>query len=202
MGFLSERFCPFVQFKGREYKVIAAYDAVLRLEPLMEDEDFNGTEKMDIALKMLLAEKDAEKALSLSLPDRKQLLEKVMEEQIRTPERPKVRRQEKKTVDFELDGEYIYASFIQDYGIDLIEEQGKLHWKKFIALFEGLSDSTKIKNVMRIRSMEIPEPTKYNQKQRQELMELQSYYALPVKGGGGKEGLDQLFDILARMAKN
>ena len=78
--------------------------------------------------------------------------------------------------------------------------QGKLHWKKFISLFQGLSEQTKIREVIRIRNMDIPKFTGKNSKQIQEIQELKSYYALPVKGGGGQQGLDALFSTLERMA--
>ena len=104
-------------------------------------------------------------------------------------------------LDFEEDGEYIYASFMQDYGVDLIDMQGKLSWRKFIVLFDGLSEDTKIKRVMKIRSMELPAFTGKNQKQIQDILELKSYYALPVRGGGEQHGLDSLFSALEGMAR-
>ena len=52
-------------------------------------------------------------------------------------------------VDFIQDGEYIVASFMQDYGIDLTECE--MHWHLFKALFLGLSDKTKIKEIMATR---------------------------------------------------
>src|SRR5699024_9851159 len=54
------------------------------------------------------------------------------------------------------DAEYIYASFMSDYGIDLIEQQGKLHWYKFKALLGGLTDGSKFVKVLEIREMELP----------------------------------------------
>ena len=53
---------------------------------------------------------------------------------------------------------------------------------------------------MRIRSTDIPRYDGHNQKQIQEIQELKSYYALPVKGGGGQQGLDSLFVALEAMA--
>ena len=44
------------------------------------------------------------------------------------------------TLYYEYDGDYIYAAFMQNYGMDLLEE--KLHWHKFIALLKGLSGTT------------------------------------------------------------
>lgn len=55
---------------------------------------------------------------------------------------------------------------------------------------------------MHIREMEIPQFNGKNQKQIQEIQELKSYYALPVKGGGGQGGLDLLFSTLEGMAKH
>ena len=63
------------------------------------------------------------------------------------------------------------------------------------------SDKTKIRTVMRIRGIELPEPNGRNQKQIQDLLELKAYYALPVKGNSGQKGLDALFGTLEKMAK-
>lgn len=52
-------------------------------------------------------------------------------------------------VDYEEDGEYIYASFLQAYGIDLTECD--LHWHKFLALFRSLPDSTIMRNIIGYR---------------------------------------------------
>jgi hypothetical protein len=53
-------------------------------------------------------------------------------------------------VDYIEDGEYIVASFMQDYGIDLTTCD--MHWHRFKALFVGLSDNTKIKQIMSMRA--------------------------------------------------
>lgn len=52
---------------------------------------------------------------------------------------------------FTQDAEAIYAGFMQQYGIDLVDMQGKLHWDKFIALFSGLTDDTEFKKIIEIR---------------------------------------------------
>ena len=75
------------------------------------------------------------------------------------------------------DGEYIFSSFMQAYRIDLIEEQGKLHWQKFNALLSGLPDGTKLVEVMKIRAWK---PQKgESSKEKQRMRELQEQYALP-----------------------
>ena len=55
--------------------------------------------------------------------------------------------------DYELDGEYIYAAFMSQYGIDLIEIE-EMHWYKFLALFKGLKDDEIISKIMAYRGYE------------------------------------------------
>ena len=42
-------------------------------------------------------------------------------------------------LDYDADAPYIYAAFMEQYGIDLIN--ARLHWYKFIALLHGLHDT-------------------------------------------------------------
>ncbi|MFA9493192.1 Gp15 family bacteriophage protein [Streptococcus sp. E17BB] len=75
------------------------------------------------------------------------------------------------------DAEYIYSSFMQAYGIDLIDAQNSLHWKKFNALLNGLPSDTKFVEVLKIRSYK---PHRDDSKKYKESMkQLQKEYALP-----------------------
>jgi hypothetical protein len=74
------------------------------------------------------------------------------------------------------DAEYIYASFMQAYGIDLIEQQGKLHWHKFQALLAGLPEDTKFRQVVSIRMWK--KPSKHDTEEKQ-MMKLKDVYRLP-----------------------
>jgi hypothetical protein len=58
-----------------------------------------------------------------------------------------------KILDYSIDADYIYSAFMQQYGIDLIEVE-ELHWHKFKALLGGLSDSTKLVQIMGYRCYE------------------------------------------------
>lgn len=69
-----------------------------------------------------------------------------------------------KTYDYEQDSEAIYASFIKEYGIDLVEEKGRLDYFKFRALFANLSAKSPIKELVQIRTenpAEHADDTKY-----------------------------------------
>lgn len=55
--------------------------------------------------------------------------------------------------DYELDSDLIFAAFWGQYGINLktIED---LHWHEFLALFKGLNESTRMREVMQYRCYE------------------------------------------------
>ena len=54
--------------------------------------------------------------------------------------------------DYEIDADLIFAAFLGQYGIDLMVED--MHWHKFLALFRGLNDSTRMREVMGYRCYE------------------------------------------------
>lgn len=180
--------------------VNAAFDIVLEIQNLYRETDLTDFEKIECALKMLV--KNDWNLRLFSPVEKVALMTEISRKFIQVKKRPKMKQNPVPVLDFEEDGDYIYASFMQEYGIDLIDQQGKLAWKKFLWLFNGLSSETKIKQVMRIRGMEIPKYTGKNMKQIQEIQELKSYYALPIRGGGGQSGLDLLFNTLEGMAKH
>ena len=71
------------------------------------------------------------------------LLEEIYKKCINVKKRPQTKKSVLPVLDFEEDGDYIYASFMQEYGIDLINQQGKLPWRKFLWLFNGLGADNK-----------------------------------------------------------
>jgi hypothetical protein len=83
----------------------------------------------------------------------------------------------KRLYNLKYDGDYVFASFMQAYRIDLIEEIGRLHWKKFNALLVGLPEGTKFVEVLKIRSYEPQkgDSSEYIEKMR----ELQREFRLP-----------------------
>lgn len=55
-------------------------------------------------------------------------------------------------LDYEIDAGLIYAAFIQQYGIDLSEQD--IHWHKFQLLLSGITDETLLGKVMSYRAYE------------------------------------------------
>lgn len=199
MGVLTDIPCNKVITDKSKFVINPAYDTVLEVQKLYKEDTLTEFEKIDQALKMLVRNKWN---LRLLNPEEKQkLLSVITQRYVEVEKRPQIKKSPFPVLDFEKDGDYIYASFMQAYKIDLIEEQGRLPWKKFLYLFNGLPADTKIKQIMRIRQMPVPEYNGKNSKEIQEINEMKSYYALPVESGGGQSGLDLLFHTLEGMAK-
>lgn len=61
-----------------------------------------------------------------------------------------------RSFDLKQDMSYIFSSFMFDYGLNLVQQQSKLHWHEFTSLLNGLSDECKLRKIIKIRQMEIP----------------------------------------------
>lgn len=198
MGFLTVYEDPVIVFREHEYRLDLTYDKVLNVKRMYTEKLLDDADILIGALELFGIQECV--VLRLLWLERSELLERIFREKIAGRPRPKV-GQQKILFDFEEDGEYIYASFMQAYGIDLIDQQGKLPWSRFMALFQGLPSNTKIKEIMRIRDMDIPTPNGKNQKEIQQITELKMYYALGYREDNSAEGLDRLFSTLEELAR-
>lgn len=167
MGVLTDIPCNKVITDKSKFVINPAYDTVLEVQKLYKEDTLTEFEKIDQTLKMLVRNKWN---LRLLNPEEKQkLLSVITKRYVEVEKRSQIKKSPFPVLDFEKDGDYIYASFMQAYKIDLIEEQGRLPWKKFLYLFNGLPADTKIKQIMRIRQMPVPE---YNGKNSKEIQEI------------------------------
>ena len=171
-----------VEVDGKTYKLTPAFDNVLQMFEQTEG-DLTDYEKAEIMLYYLTDNAPLDARILTAACDA--LFPKPKGEAAQ------------KAFDFVQDAELIYAAFWQTYGIDLIEQQGKLHWCKFFALFQGLPENTRFREVVAIRLRPLPEPTKHNAKERQQLLKAKQAVALHVTD---EERQKNLQDGLKRMA--
>lgn len=82
-----------------------------------------------------------------------------------------------KIYSFEHDDDYIYAAFMDQYGIDL-QDIEELHWWKFKAMFKSLKEDNKIVEIMRYRSMNLSKIKDKNEKTYYKKM--QELYKIPI----------------------
>lgn len=203
---LSRKLTDKLVIDDKEYALDLSFDNVLKMFEMMRDEDIPEYVKPHFAIRMLISkslegETREEKAKAFndafedySIEELSKVFKSVFEEHIglsnvednhveydlagspmktTASDEPK----EKAPYDIRYDGDYIYASFLQAYGIDLFDVQGKLHWKKFNALLSGLPEGTKFMEVVKIRKWK---PQKGDSAEyKEEMRRLQKDYALP-----------------------
>ena len=97
----------------------------------------------------------------------------------------------KRIYDYEQDAEYIYAAFLEQYGVDLCDIE-YLHWWKFKAMFHALSEDRFISKIMAYRNTNLSE---INDKEaRNRIAQKQALYRLR-DGKSEEEKADMLFYV-------
>lgn len=180
---------------NKEYRLFLSFDRVLRVFDMWNDKNVSFKIKPQLALCMLTKSEDFKKLSTEQAMDiyQYEVFEKYIEivkasdvivrydiDGNVMPKKTKSKEQneEKPLINIKYDGEFIFSSFMQAYQIDLIEQQGLLHWQKFNALLSGLPDGTKMIEVIKIRSWK---PAKgESTKEKVRMRELQDEYALPI----------------------
>ncbi|VDG98910.1 Bacteriophage Gp15 protein [Lysinibacillus sphaericus] len=173
-----------VEINGKTYPVYLSFDNVLRLIDMLNDQDLDDATQVELGVQMLTGIE-----IDCSLQQKSEILNELFQQLIANGENktqsvdiegnpmPSMEDASEEVYSLVEDAEYIYASFMQDYGMDLFEYQGKLHWAKFRALLSGLRDDTKFKKVLEIRQMEVP-TGKGTEKERKAVIEAKKAYAL------------------------
>lgn len=192
----------------KEYLLNLSFDNVLKMFEMLRDEDIPGYVKPHFAIRMLISqslegETREEKAKSFneafkgfSIEEMSKVFKSVFEEHISlsdvednhveydlagNPMKTTASDETKQRAPYDIryDGDYIYASFLQAYNMDLFDMQGKLHWRKFNALLSGLPEGTKLMEVIKIRKWKPQkgDSTEY----KEEMRKLQKDYALPYE---------------------
>jgi hypothetical protein len=186
---------------GRRLHLNLAFDVVLRVTDLQSDEQEMDINKIDVGLQLLVC--NYKTIRDLSITQKQTILNTIFDKFIDMHLKPWT-GDGKRTTDFQQDAIYIYSAFMMDYGIDLYREQGRLDWRKFIALFLGLSAKTKIREIQAIRASKVPAPTKYNADEIRALREQKQYYALELTKeeaqNNVQQGLARLFGALVTKA--
>lgn len=203
---LSRKLTDKLVIDDKEYALDLSFDNVLKMFEMMRDDDIPEYIKPHFAIRMLISKSLAgttreEKAESFnndfenySIEEMSKVFKSVFEEHISlsdvkdnhveydlagNPMKTTASDDTKQRAPYDIryDGDYIYASFLQAYGIDLFDVQGVLHWKKFNALLSGLPEGTKFMEVVKIRKWK---PQKGDSAEyKEEMRRLQKDYALP-----------------------
>lgn len=181
-----------IRFRFFRLRLNTSYQTVLKCYAVFEDALLSDFEKIDVCLYLLIKEKPFLWFLNPQL--KVELFNEVFKKFIDVSDKKK---NGEKHFDFTQDAEAIYSSFWQCYHIDLIKRDRKLHWWSFISLFNGLSEDTKMMQIISIRTRPIPKPTKYNADERRQIIRLKQFYQLELSE---EERKKQFQEGLAKVA--
>lgn len=201
---LTSTFDDEFEYKGTVIRLNLAFDHVLRVFELLEDDTFYDWEKVDIALEILI--NNYEDIAGLPINEKFEIYAYIFKEFLDIDFTKAENGIVKKVFDFKKDAGLIYASFLSAYGMDLFEQQGKLHWQKFIQLLTNLNKDTVFKEVVGIRQMKVPPPDKYNNEYRKYVLEMKRLYRLEdeteiVDEKQAVKEIDRKWDMVASMLK-
>lgn len=167
-----------VVFGGKTYRLDLAFDTVIQYLKLSSDDELSEEEKAVYAIELFLDEQDLP-----SDPKFYELVFKAVNEEITSdpygnnmPNSNPFGLAPVKYFDYEQDAEAIFASFMSEYHINLLEQRGKMHWREFKALFNGLSENSYMQRIISIRQRDLSEID--DSKAQQQLNEAKNYYML------------------------
>ena len=147
-----------VEIDGAEYRINSDFRISILFELLMQDDEVGKRQKLIQGLK-------------LYYPEIPQNMTEAVEKMIwfyRCGRETESDRSgsggsgSKQVYSFEYDDDYIYAAFLEQYGIDL-QDVEDLHWWKFRALFKALGEDTEM-----------------SKEQREFYKKMQTVHALPI----------------------
>lgn len=197
---LGYKLNSWIEYKGRKYRLDLAFDNVLRMYDVLREDIFLPWQRINLAIELLAGRR----AARLPLRDQSELLQRIIDDHINADAK-KAKLEGPRTLDFAQDAALIYAAFLQAYGIDLDKERGRMDWRTFIALFQGLPDDTRIRGVMDIRQRPLPKPDAHNADQIKALMEAKAFWAIRVDKKEAEmnlqAGINRLASTLISQAK-
>ena len=163
-----------VDIGGEEVKINSDFRTSILFELLIQDESIPEEERLYLALK-LYYENIPEDA------DIEQYVDRMLwfYRGGKTIEEIKIKGSSGKSnriYDYDIDAEYIYSAFMEQYGIDL-QDIEYLHWWKFKALFTSLNENTQMAKIMQYRSIDLNKID--NKEEKERYRKLKKIYELP-----------------------
>ena len=162
-----------ITIDNKEYEINSDFRTSILFELLMQDKSIKDNDKIYLALELYYP----------NIPDDiNSSIEKMLwfyrcGKDLITSKRKGKGKSDIKIYSFEYDDDYIYAAFMDQYGIDL-QDIKYLHWWKFKAMFKSLKEDTEIVKIMRYRSMDLSKIKDKNEKAYYKKM--QELYKIPI----------------------
>ena len=175
MNILIDKLPHHVDIDGVKYQINCDFRTSIRFELLIQESDLSIQDKVNQALKLYFNE----------IPyNTKKAVEQIIwfyscgasDKDKCSNDNATSSNLTQRAYSFEYDKNYIFSAFYQIYGIDLIKKD--LHWWKFKALFNSLTDDCLFSKILYYRNAEIN--SKMSKEYQQHLRKLKEIYALPL----------------------
>lgn len=156
-------------------KIETDFRESIRFELLMQDSSIDEVDKISIALNLYYDEINDN--VKNAIDDMLWFFR--CGKEIKTSQKnkkDKKNERQKQIYSYEFDSEYIYSAFMQQYKIDLNSIK-YMHWWKFKALFNGLTENTQIVKIMGYRAIDLTHIK--DKEEKKKYKNLQRLYALP-----------------------
>jgi hypothetical protein len=162
---LFERLPDSITVDGKRYKCDFDFRNVLKMLEIMQREDIYPDARDYLCAKCVISSKMPPKTVRNVY---NALCSVLFPKAVQTGE--------KRLTSYEQDAGLIRTAFRQVYGIDLF--RAKLHWFEFQELLQNLPEGNRFEETVGIRARPMPAPTKYNQKEREWLLNAKQSVAL------------------------
>ena len=159
------------KWHGEDYSIDLSFDNVLRWFALIDDRSIGRNGQVLLSFAMFIGD-------GLEVPFDQQVIEvdRIASLILESPYNPGS-SDGVRYLNYKQDSEAIYASFMKDYGIDLLRAKGRMSYFKFRALFDNLSDNAPINRIIQVRR-ENPSSHADNSEYVRSLMEQKAVYEL------------------------
>lgn len=149
MNLFYENFPEYIIVAGQKVRIITDFREYIKLLDMLKDNELSEIDKI-YALKQYFID---------DVPDLEEAIEelclfiRMKSENIKEDNESGEPVKGKPLFSYSIDFPYILSDFLREYQIDLCEIK-YLHWWKFKALFDGLSEKAEIKQRMMYRSID------------------------------------------------
>lgn len=177
-----------VDINGKKYEINSDFRTSILFELLMQDKSIKVKDKFHIALELYypIVPRDFTLAIEQML-----WFYRCGKDIIKSGGNGKG-KSATQIYSFEYDDDYIYAAFMDQYGIDL-QDIDNLHWWKFKSMFKSLKEDNMIVKIMEYRSMDL---SKINDKeQKAYYKKMKELYKIPMTQDE-QEKLDEITNAL------
>ncbi len=170
------------EINGQVYELNTDYKIALACFKAIEDEDITDIERAYAVVGLLFGDVDVDMNKALEVATKFLCCGK------------ENARPEKKDMDFDYDKDYITASFMSDYGIDL--DTTDMHWWKYCAYISGLTEKCILNKVRDIRNIDLSEYK--DPKARSKILRAMENVKLPYKRSKEEQEKVDEFEELMR----